>query len=164
MTFLQPRDDMRVALLSQLHHDPAPAHLVGNSTSLPEPAKESRTQSPGWVDMPIMRLISASGFLPFVKSTPPSSPKAGCLNVLPEVAGMDGEVIVANSNLMRGCALPVLVIGLDYVELFLRCLDNEGTGSLFYNAALCICRRFALSVVCDSPDNSARRYPVTTFL
>ena len=28
MTFLKPGNDVRVAMLAQLHHDPAPSHLV----------------------------------------------------------------------------------------------------------------------------------------
>jgi ribosomal protein S5 len=30
MTFLQARNDVGVAMLAQLHHDPAAAHLVGD--------------------------------------------------------------------------------------------------------------------------------------
>ena len=40
---------------------------------VPDPAKESRTQSPGWVVNSRTLLINASGFLPFGKLTPPSA-------------------------------------------------------------------------------------------
>src|SRR5262245_49059177 len=46
--------------------------LWATAPVVPEPAKESSTQSPGFVVSSITRFNKPSGFFPFGKSTPPS--------------------------------------------------------------------------------------------
>jgi len=85
-----------------------PPILLGNSTS--------RTGASEGIEDPVAWLGRHADnafdkcfwFLPFVKSTPPSSPKPVVLMSCQKYAGMDGEVIVREQQSDAGCALPVL--------------------------------------------------------